>query len=102
MDQLTVGRPVASQRRRPGDLAHVACRAAFVPELFPHAMLPEDLHRALVEIVGFWQDRSRVVSFEEEVIDAIVREETRKTETTASSPNNDDWNVNDVGHFAIR
>ena len=65
-------------------------------------MLTEDLHCALIEIMGFGENRRHVVLFEQEVLDAIVRQKAGEAKAATTAAHDDDRNINYIRHVLWR
>lgn len=98
MDRPPIEWAVPTQRGHHLDLRHVVHGRADRVNVLGEAVLAEDFHRPLVEVVRFGQQRSRLVAFHQQVVDPVVGKENRTGEATTSATDNEDRHVKGFRH----
>ena len=85
---LGIQRAVAAQRGTPAHFAHVLGWRAHRIDGICHAVLAENFHGALIEIVSLGQDRRAGVTFDEKMVDPEVGQQQRAGETATAAADN--------------
>ena len=74
---------VTSKGGQPFDFTDVFHDAGFLQNFLGQPMLSKYLHCALIEIVRLWQIRGLLMALEEDVVDSLIRQYVRQSQTAA-------------------